>query len=290
MSGARRLGACGRLEIVDEVLHDTTFHETRGARRHALVVERTRRGTAGRERIVGEGEALVEHLLAHPGRERRDALQYGLAREPLRDREQHGRQAGGGEHHWQRTLGGRDDPQRVIEPVGDRAHHALERVLRREVGALDRVADREHVVTRDAPHIRAHRDAGRAIRPCGSRRVGDPRFGHFALDRHVDLAPLARQPVEQELTDFDQARERGLGGPRDVGGDAGELRARWKGEIDFFPELGRGERAIQQRRGMLRIDVRGPRDTDPPAVQHPQIHAGLFGHPGGLEAAPLERY
>ncbi len=131
---------------------------------------------------------------------------------------------------------------------------------------------------------------GRAVCPLASRRVGDPRFGHFALDRYVDLAPLARQPLQQELTDFDQARERGLGGPRDVGGDAGELGRGGKRQSNFFSELGRGERAIQQRRGMLRSDIRRARDADATAVQHPHIHARLFGHPGRLEAAPLERH
>src|SRR5437868_14930148 len=33
-AGARR-----RLEVVDEALHDATFHEARGARRHTLIVQ-----------------------------------------------------------------------------------------------------------------------------------------------------------------------------------------------------------------------------------------------------------
>src|SRR5205809_5008060 len=36
--------------------------------------------------------------------------------------------------------------------------------------------------------------------------------------------------------------------------------------------------------------IRRARDADATAVQHPQIHARLFGHPGRLEAAPLERH
>src|SRR5438034_3651709 len=150
VSGARGLGARGRLQIGYEALHDAPFHETGGPGGYALVVERTRRRTAGRERIGSDGESLVEHRLTDPGRERRDTLQHGLAREPLSDREQHGRQAGGGEYHRQGALGGRDDPQGMVEPAGDRADKALEGVLRREVSALDRVADREHVVARDA--------------------------------------------------------------------------------------------------------------------------------------------
>src|SRR6266480_5818331 len=41
---------------------------------------------------------------------------------------------------------------------------------------------------------------------------------------------------------------------------------------------------------MLRSDICRPCDADATPVQHPQIHARLFGHPGRLEAAPLERH
>src|SRR6266550_9244856 len=84
VSGARGLGARGRLQIVNEALHDAPFHETGGPGGYALVVERARRRTAWRERIVGEGESRVEHRLADPGSERRDTMQHGLAREALR--------------------------------------------------------------------------------------------------------------------------------------------------------------------------------------------------------------
>src|SRR2546430_11704831 len=78
VAGARGLGARGRLQVVNEALHDAPFHETGGAGGHALVVERTRRRTAGRERIVGEGESLVEHRLAGPGAPRRETPPPGL--------------------------------------------------------------------------------------------------------------------------------------------------------------------------------------------------------------------
>src|SRR5437879_4652361 len=82
VAGARGRGARGRLQIVNEALHDAPFHETCGTGGHALVVERTRRRTAGREWIVGEGEALVEHPLADPGRERRDTRSTALPERP----------------------------------------------------------------------------------------------------------------------------------------------------------------------------------------------------------------
>src|SRR5947207_1576584 len=83
VAGARRLRARRGLEIVDEALHHTTLHETRGTRRHALVVERTRRRPARRQRVVAEGKALVEHRLAHLAAERRDTLEDRLTRQPL---------------------------------------------------------------------------------------------------------------------------------------------------------------------------------------------------------------
>jgi len=41
---------------------------------------------------------------------------------------------------------------------------------------------------------------------------------------------------------------------------------------------------------ILGTDIRRPRDADATAVQHPQVHPGLFGHARRLEAAPLERH
>src|SRR2546430_9942511 len=64
MARAVGAGAGRRLEIVDELLHDATFHEARRARRHTLIVQRTGRGAADPQRIVGEREPAVEHLLA----------------------------------------------------------------------------------------------------------------------------------------------------------------------------------------------------------------------------------
>src|SRR5690348_15811716 len=79
VAGTLRAGARRRLEIVDEPLYDAPFHEARGARRHTLIVQRTGRGSADQQRIVGEREAAVEHLLAAAPGEGRDALQHGLA-------------------------------------------------------------------------------------------------------------------------------------------------------------------------------------------------------------------
>src|SRR2546426_12832208 len=44
-----------------------------------------------------------------------------------------------------------------------------------------------------------------------------------------------------------------------------------------------------QRPYLPDADVRRARDAYAAAVQHAQIHPGLFGHPRRLEAAPLER-
>src|SRR2546427_796403 len=130
--------------------------------------------------------------------------------------------------------------------------------------------------------------------PDSPRGVGDAGFGHLALDGDVDLAPLARQALEQPLTDLDQPLERRVGGASDVGCQPGELGRGWKDQRDFFPELGRGERALQEGCGMLRrcipdADICRARDTHAAAVQHAQIHPALLGHARRFEAAPLER-
>src|SRR5439155_281667 len=66
LSVARALGAGARrrLEVINEPSHDATFHETSGSRGDTFVVHRTGGSTTGAQRIVGEREAGVEHLLA----------------------------------------------------------------------------------------------------------------------------------------------------------------------------------------------------------------------------------
>src|SRR5205814_9658699 len=66
LSVARALGAGARrrLEVINEPSHDATFHETSGSRGDTFVVHGTGGSTTGAQRIVGEREAGVEHLLA----------------------------------------------------------------------------------------------------------------------------------------------------------------------------------------------------------------------------------
>src|SRR5712675_3033957 len=79
VSGRPRLGAGGRLEVVDEGAHDTALYESRRGGGHAFVIEGTRCRAVRRQWIVADREARVEHLLAHSGGERGATLQHGLA-------------------------------------------------------------------------------------------------------------------------------------------------------------------------------------------------------------------
>src|SRR2546422_5089528 len=76
--GALRLRARRRLEVVDEPLHDATFHKTQRTGGHALIVQGARRGATDAEGIVGEREPGVEHLLADLCAQWGNALEHRL--------------------------------------------------------------------------------------------------------------------------------------------------------------------------------------------------------------------
>src|SRR6266705_2005051 len=152
---ARAVGAGPgrRLEVVDEPAHYATVHQGRHARGHALVVHGAGGGATGAQRIVGERESAVEHLLADAGGQRRDALQHRLAGERLSDGEQQCGEAERREDHGQRPFRRGHHPERVLEPPVDRADQGGERVVGGQVGPFVGVADRQHVVARDAPQL-----------------------------------------------------------------------------------------------------------------------------------------
>src|SRR5439155_10404167 len=91
---SRALGvrARRRLEVVDEALHDATFYEARGPGWDTLIVHGTRRGATHAERVVGEREPGVEHLLPDLRPQGGNALQHRLSGEGLRHREHQSRQ------------------------------------------------------------------------------------------------------------------------------------------------------------------------------------------------------
>src|SRR2546421_232470 len=153
---ARALGAGARrrLEVINEPSHDATFHETGGSRGDAFVVHGTGGSTTGAQRIVGEREAGVEHLLADARGQGRDALQYGLAGECLGDGQHQRGQAEWREDHGQRPLRRGHHAERVLEPRVDRADQCGDGLVAGEGGALDRVPHRQHLVARDTPPLR----------------------------------------------------------------------------------------------------------------------------------------
>src|SRR5256885_5753217 len=61
--GTPGLRARGRLQVVNEPLHDATFDESQRPGGHALIIQGARRDTTAMQRIVGEGEPRVERLL-----------------------------------------------------------------------------------------------------------------------------------------------------------------------------------------------------------------------------------
>src|SRR5258708_30137327 len=88
--GAARFGTRGGLEVVHKAANDAALHERRPRGRHAFVVERTGRRATRCERVVADRESRVEGLLSDPGGEGRAALQHGLARERLLERQDDG--------------------------------------------------------------------------------------------------------------------------------------------------------------------------------------------------------
>src|SRR5438132_11116896 len=80
VSRAPGLRARGRLQVVNEPLHDATFDEARGPGGHTLVVHRTRRGATHAQGIVAEREVGVEHLLPDLRLQRGNALEHRLSR------------------------------------------------------------------------------------------------------------------------------------------------------------------------------------------------------------------
>ena len=62
---AARPGAGRGLEIVREAPDDASFHEARGARGDAFVVQGSRSGAARHQGVVGDGEPRIERRLAH---------------------------------------------------------------------------------------------------------------------------------------------------------------------------------------------------------------------------------
>src|SRR2546426_5603382 len=79
-----------------------------------------------------------------------------------------------------------------------------------------------------------------------SRRAGavrDPGLGRFALERDVDTAALARQPVEQAPAHLDQVIEGSLPGAVEVRRDGRQWGAGRKWQVDGFAQGGRGEGA-----------------------------------------------
>ena len=245
MARAVGAGAGRRLEIVDELLHDATFHEARRARRHTLIVQTTGRGAADHQRIVGEREAAVEHLLADARGQRRDALQHRLAGERLSDGEHERGEAERREDHRQRPFRGSHDTERVLESQVDRADQGGEGVVGGQVGPFVGVADRQHVVARDTPQLGAHPDRGRAIRPGGAGRVRDPRFGGFTLDRDVDPTPLALELLEQRAPDSDQVVQGRVGRTVEKGGHSRQRCLRRKRQVQLFAQRRGREGAIQ---------------------------------------------
>ena len=293
MPRAHRPGTCRGLEIIDEPLHDATLHEARGARRHALVVHGPRRGSAGSERVVRERERWIEHLFADLRGEGRAALQHGLAREGLGEGQEHRGKSGGREYDRERAFGRVGDLEGKIEARIDRLCDASDVGRAREIGALERVAEHEHVVARDAqelallpaggdaPQVGAHHDAGRLVARVGAGRVRHPRLGQLALDADVDLAPIARELCDEPGPELDEGIERRAGCRSEERRDVGERGAGRKRERQLRAQLGRGERAAHQlvRRGS---DGGRARHADPPAAHDPQVDARLFRHPRGL--------
>src|SRR5206468_822790 len=62
VSRAPGLRARGRLQVVNEPLHDATFDESQRPGGHALIIQGARLDPTATQRIVGEGEPRVEHL------------------------------------------------------------------------------------------------------------------------------------------------------------------------------------------------------------------------------------
>src|SRR6266487_2256930 len=149
----------------------------------------------------------VRARAADAGGQRRDALQHRLAGERLSDGEQQCGEAERREDHGQRPFRRGHHAERVLEPPVDRADQGGERVVGGQVGPFVGVADRQHVVARDAPQLGAHPDRGGAVRCGGATRVRDLRLGGFALDRYVDPTPLALELLEQRASHRDQAVE-----------------------------------------------------------------------------------
>src|SRR6266581_969596 len=173
--------------------------------------------------------------------------------------------------------GGRDDRERALEPPVDGADEAGEQLAGREVGPLEPVADREHVVPRDAPHLGAHADRRRAV---GGRRAGavrHARLRRLTLDGDIDLAAVPRQPLDQRATDPDQVIEGGVGGAVEERGDLRRRGGGGKDEVQLLPELGRGEGALDELagRGVYR---RAAGHANAAAVTHAQVRPRLFGN------------
>src|SRR5216117_1690263 len=57
--GTPGLRARGRLQVVNEPLHDATFDESHRPGGHALIIQGARRDTTATQRIVGEGEPTI---------------------------------------------------------------------------------------------------------------------------------------------------------------------------------------------------------------------------------------
>src|SRR6266568_4909618 len=107
VSRAPGLRARGRLQVVNEPLHDATFDESQRPGGHALIIQGARRDPTATQRIVGEGEPRVEHLLPDLRLQRGNALEHRLSRKGLRHRKHQRRQAGRSEDDGESSFGRR---------------------------------------------------------------------------------------------------------------------------------------------------------------------------------------
>ncbi len=221
VSGALGLGAGGSLQVVDETSHGAALHEGGTPRGDAFVVDRPGRGASWRQRVVDDGQPLVEQCFPDLARQRRAALEHGLSRQRLFERQYHRGETGWGEHDGQRALRRRDDREGCSEAGFDGANEHLEIGIRGEVGADILIVDHQHVIAGNPRDVRGHADAGGTVLAACAGGIADRRVGDLALDGDVDLTAWPRQPLDQEAPHADQLGERSVRGAVEKRGDGG---------------------------------------------------------------------
>jgi hypothetical protein len=91
----------------------------------------------------------------------------------------------------------------VIQPSEDRVNDRIEVSGLGETDAGILIVYHEDVVARDATNVGPDHHRGLRIAHVRPRGVGDFRLAHDALDRHVDLATVAREALHDGAADGD---------------------------------------------------------------------------------------